>query len=327
MREESGLEHFSVQQLRSELIHRGVDLGLMVAPQASLETVDALKYFRSEQIYEVLRAKQLSIYGVDNRKDLYEIADPLIQRHSDGVVAIFNLNMLTPNGNGTSRIATRPFGSLRPLCPDEPFIDQPASVCDTGFLVARKIVLTAGHIVNLPHKYFVFGFRMTSATFPQVFDISDSQIYRGKRIIAANPGQPGSDDDFALIELDQVVTDYEDRVLTIRRTGRIKDGERVQVLGHPRGLPLKFADGARVTNNTNDSFFVANLDTYVGNSGSPVFNSSTHIVEGILVRGGERDFVHVGHCEKSLVCPVISDQPECSGEECMRVARIASLIP
>ena len=36
-------------------------------------------------------------------------------------------------------------------------------------------------------------------------------------------------------------------------------------------------------------YFTANLDTYRGNSGSPVFNAITHKVEGVLVRG-EQDF-------------------------------------
>ena len=74
--------------------------------------------------------------------------------------------------------------------------------------------------------------------------------------------------------------------------------------------------------NTADGYFVANLDTYGGNSGSPVFNSDTHEVEGILVRG-ERDFVQAGGCTVSLVCP----DTGCRGEDCTRVTRFASHVP
>ncbi|WP_420540401.1 S46 family peptidase (plasmid) [Paenibacillus polymyxa] len=63
--------------------------------------------------------------------------------------------------------------------------------------------------------------------------------------------------------------------------------------------PIKsgFAVGAAVRDNPPNAFFVANLDTYGGNSGSPVFNSDTHEVEGILVRGEDctrtTEFAHL----------------------------------
>ena len=87
------------------------------------------------------------------------------------------------------------------------------------------------------------------------------------------------------------------------------------VIGHPVGLPTKFADGANVRNNNNTSFFVCNLDTYGGNSGSPVFNSSTHELEGILVRG-ETDFIVTENgCRKSNVCPQNDPNLVCRGED------------
>ena len=63
------------------------------------------------------------------------------------------------------------------------------------------------------------------------------------------------------------------------------------------------------------AIFTANLDTYGGNSGSPVFNSETHEVEGILVRG-DTDFVPLGKCMVSAVCPTNG----CIGEDCTRVS-------
>ena len=69
-----------------------------------------------------------------------------------------------------------------------------------------------------------------------------------------------------------------------------------------------------------DAFFVANLDTYGGNSGSPVFNSDTHEVEGILVRG-EADFVQQGNCQVSLFARL-----QGAGEDCTRTTEIAQLL-
>jgi hypothetical protein len=83
------------------------------------------------------------------------------------------------------------------------------------------------------------------------------------------------------------------RPLAVRSAGRVAKGQPLFVIGHPNGLPTKFADGAQVRGNAHKDFFVANLDTYGGNSGSPVFNAVSLEVEGILVRG-ENDFVRRG---------------------------------
>ena len=66
---------------------------------------------------------------------------------------------------------------------------------------------------------------------------------------------------------------------------------------------MKIAFGNTYVRRSNDAgYFVANLDTYGGNSGSPVINAGTGILEGILVRG-ETDFIHQGTCFESYVVP------------------------
>ncbi|MCX5789575.1 MAG: hypothetical protein NTX64_13880, partial [Elusimicrobia bacterium] len=42
------------------------------------------------------------------------------------------------------------------------------------------------------------------------------------------------------------------------------------------------------------------VDSYGGNSGSPVFNADTGLIEGVMVRGQE-DFEDAGGCRKSKV--------------------------
>ena len=49
-----------------------------------------------------------------------------------------------------------------------------------------------------------------------------------------------------------------------RRIRNLEDDEDVFVIGHPSGLPLKFANGAQVRDNSPSSFFVANLETVIG---------------------------------------------------------------
>ena len=59
----------------------------------------------------------------------------------------------------------------------------------------------------------------------------------------------------------------------IRTDEKISDNAKVHVIGHPCGLPLKLGDNSIITDNNEHSYFVANLDTFGGNAGSPVFNS------------------------------------------------------
>ncbi|HEX6255800.1 MAG TPA: trypsin-like serine protease [Euzebyales bacterium] len=49
------------------------------------------------------------------------------------------------------------------------------------------------------------------------------------------------------------------------RFGKVPDNAAVHVIGHPSGLPKKYAPGAVVRDNAPTRFFRANLDTYGGN--------------------------------------------------------------
>lgn len=272
----------------------------------------------SEELIEKLRSVEKVIYGVDDRKEVYEITNLQIKDNINSVVALIRNDNIIDNGDGKSTIRTRIFGVARNLCGNEKFYNQPIAPFCSGFLVAKNIIATAAHCVenteDLENIRFVFGFRMSSENDgPSVIDNSD--IYKGESIVQRVFDDNGPD--WAIIKLNRnVVGDHKPVVL--RRSGKIGDNESIYVIGHPVGLPTKFADGANVRNNNNQSFFVANLDTYGGNSGSPVFNSSTHELEGILVRG-ETDFVVTENgCRKSNVCPQNDPDMVCRGEDCTR---------
>ena len=107
----------------------------------------------------------------------------------------------------------------------------------------------------------------------------------------------------------------------------LKKEDGVTVVGYPMGLPVKIAANGQVRS-LESSFFVANLDTYGGNSGSPVFNTlalvNGHlVVEGILVRG-EDDFLAISSpCRISKRCPVHG----CRGEDVVYADEFKSAIP
>ena len=319
------LEELPLEALLQELRSRETKAGNVSAKAEGAAGVvppavsGALAQFDDASIAAVVQGKQKGIYGTDNRIDVFQLASGPNLDDVDSVVALFESSAVIDNGNGTSSLQTQTFGTARNLCASERFRDQPIGAFCSGFLVAPRVIATAGHCVNAGNVTsirFVFGFRMSTAT-AAVTTIKNSEIYRGASIIGRR--EEGDGPDWALVLLDRAVTNH--RIARIRRVGKTADAQAVHVIGHPVGLPAKFADGATVRNNSPSAFFVANLDTYGGNSGSPVFNSITHEIEGVLVRG-ETDFVTSGGCNISLVCPTTG----CRGEDCTRTTEFAKLV-
>ena len=281
--------------------------------------VPELETVPTGQLIEALRDVQKVIYGTDDRLDMYQVTDAAHRTSADSVVMLVNAGDITANNNGTSTIATRNFGTAYNLCPTERFRDQPIAGFCSGFLVDPSFVATAAHCVEnatLANVRFVFGFQMRNATTAET-TVPTSEIYRGIRIIGRAIGNQGTD--WCVVQLDRPVLNH--RHVRMRRSGQIANNAGVYVIGHPVGLPKKWAGGAAVRDNTPARYFVANLDTYGGNSGSPVFNAATHDVEGILVRG-ETDFVFNGNCRVSNVVPANGGR----GEDCTRVSEFASLV-
>lgn len=319
------LNSVPVEELVNEVKRRarGSEKSFNKLHSVSADTKTLLSEIKTSVILSATIDRQKAIYGInggDDRKEIIELpVGSRIREDAGSVVALFEATKIANNGDGTSTLITENFGTKNRLCSKERFRDQPVGAFCSGFLVAPDVVATAGHCVDedsLTNTRFVFGFRMRDAQNARTV-IKNSEMYNGTELIDRKLDARGTD--WALVKLDRKVTNHQ--VLSIRRSGKIDNVQAVHVIGHPVGLPAKFADGAKVRTNTNSAFFVANLDTYGGNSGSPVFNSDTHEVEGILVRG-ETDFVAKGNCNVSLVCP----DTGCRGEECTRTTEFSHLL-
>ena len=311
----SKLSNYDQEEILEELHKRECEL------DSSAKDTRDLADYDDQTLQKELKRSQKLVYGVDDRQDLYQVADQNIQNLADGVVSLIDMQIINDNGDGTSTISTVPFRNSHNLCSGERFRDQPTGPNCSGFLVAPDIVATAGHCINqndLARTRFVFGFRMINENEAKVV-IPNSDIFQGIGLIVREEISTGAD--FALVRLDRPVTGHS--IVAIRRSGKIDDEEDVFVIGHPSGLPLKFANGAQVRDNSPSSFFTANLDTYGGNSGSPVFNEENGVVEGILVRG-DTDFVRtISGCRISNVCPTSG----CRGEDVTRTTEFADFVP
>ncbi len=227
------------------------------------------------------------IYGEDNRVDVFESTNSSYVELSKSTAAMISTSELRKSGN-TVKIGGTTLED-RGMCPDERFIKQPTTANCSGFLVSDKYLVTAGHCIENESdcsKYsWVFDYKVDHATQSEVV-VDKSAVYTCKKIMERSLDNTNKND-FAVIELDRAVTDR--RPLQFRTEGQIAKGDEVVVIGHPTGLPTKIADKAYVRSHQG-KYFVANLDTYGGNSGSAVFNAKTGVIEGILVRG-DNDYV------------------------------------
>lgn len=236
------------------------------------------------------------IYGDDDRVDVYASTNSMYVELSKSTAAMIPNRGVVDLGNGESAIKGRSLED-RGMCASERFAKQMTAANCSGFLVGDDLLVTAGHCITGQSRCdsykWVFDFKVDHEDQFEV-NVPSTSVYKCKEVIKTVLDR-STMDDYALIRLDRKVTDR--RALTFRRSGKIKRGENLVVIGHPTGLPTKIADGAAVKS-TNNVFFNANLDTYGGNSGSAVFNAKTGEVEGILVRGAT-DYVSRGGCRVS----------------------------
>ena len=230
------------------------------------------------------------IYGTDDRKDIYETTNALHLKLAKSTAGMVKKTMFTKGSlANTFDIKNAPsLERAEGVCPSEKFSQQPLAAMCTGFLVGPDTLVTAGHCFNsfdLPENVckdfaWVFDYNLKSATANPTKNLPISNIYSCKSVVAV---QRDALYDFAVIKLDRKVVGREP--LKYRTAGKIANTDPLVVIGHPTGLPTKVAAGGKVNFNNEMTRFSTNLDTFHGNSGSPVFNSSTGQVEGILIMG------------------------------------------
>lgn len=229
------------------------------------------------------------VIGSDDRVEYFE-ASPAVKEMADAVVAM--VMKKAPEGvQGDPPI---------PLCPGERFYGQPALAFCTGFLVGEDLVATAGHCIkkdSCSNTKFVFGFAVTELGAVPAGLGPDSETYSCKEVLVSRYTLKSREDDMALVRLDRPVRDR--KPLPLNTSGVMAaEGTPVITIGHFLGVPLKISlnGDVRVSTSLPETYrqvwFTTSLDTFPGNSGGPVINAVTGLVEGINVRSGGRTFPH-----------------------------------
>ncbi len=246
------------------------------------------------------------IYGADGRKDFYQInqVNPLATQLADASVALFmNPNFIQRDASGGVSIYDRIiYGNYYNLCQSEPFWSQPIGSNCSGLLVGPDLVATAGHCIEsqaaCENITFAFGYRMDAADSPRT-TLPANDVYGCAELVSQHyQGLPGHD--YALVRLDREVVGH--TPFPIQRTINLDNETPVVVGGHPKGLPWKYSDDARILSNSGSTYFLTSLDAYQGNSGSPVVREDTGEMVGILSFGTQANFWPSGSCNVSPQC-------------------------
>jgi V8-like Glu-specific endopeptidase len=296
---------------------RSHGLGMLLVLGAGL----ALGSCESVGPEEVGTYQMPTIYGAYDVQEFYQTTDPTAVQLFASDVGVFSRSdgSFTSSADGGYDIAMHPTldeykvsSTGYHLCDSEPFKNQPTPAYCSGFMVGPDLIATAGHCVSKGksclNTAFVFGFHMADAVTP-VLHVGDDDVYTCKSIVGR---VETTTNDWAVVRVDRPIVGHE--ALPLRRSGAVQSDSRVaglSVIGHPAGIPAKYADNATVKEAGNPYYFMANVDVYAGNSGSAVVSldatGALLYVEGILVRGNpDWDIVRDAsgaYCMVSNMCP------------------------
>ena len=256
------------------------------------------------------------VYGTDNRTDVYAHGDAALRALAQqATVALMNpsdFNATNPN-NVTFNAPT--LQQAQNLCSSQRFLSDPTPAFCSGTLIDDDLVLTAGHCITsasaCSSTRFVFKFYRPSATTLETVTTAD--IFSCQSIVVRQQGTVnGRNLDYAIVRIDRPATPRFSPAPVRAATGPLSAGQNVAVIGSGSGIPFKIDSGGSVRDPRAATldYFVATTDTFGGNSGSGVYETSGYTVAGILVRG-ETDYVSSGSCRVVNTCT----ETGCSGED------------
>lgn len=194
--------------------------------------------------------------------------------------------------------------------PELSWTQQSSAAFCSGVLIEPDLVLTAGHCVSSSEScenlVVVSGYQEDRAGDTPLKGVTCKKIER----VVNDLHQRGLD--YALVRLSEALTSKVE--LKLAETARVK--QSLYILGYPLGSYKKIGRGWLRELQNSPSVYVAEIDQFEGNSGSPVFSAKDHKFIGI-VSSGESDFIHdpdssvpkirycrKGECQGEFITPI-----------------------
>jgi V8-like Glu-specific endopeptidase len=261
-----------------------------------------------------------------NRIELAELnpsdsVDVRIRRNAQCVLGMVPNDKIVRQDDGTYKLDDRnKLGPTLGLCQTEKYWAQPTICHCTAFLVGDRYAVTAKHCFDeapLSEFTFIYGYEMLDRAGRLNPVLKANQVFRGLRFVNDSDLQ---NLDFVIIQLDRPALGRS--IPSFYKGGKVPTGVEVHSVGYPLGLPAKVARYATINRIDPPYHFFANLDTYQGNSGSPVFETGSGKLIGILV-GGVPDFSISGGCKISNECKDIN----CLGEKVLDIKYVLNYLP
>ena len=200
----------------------------------------------SSENFEAKQRSQQIIYEADDRRDAYDFpANSQTLKTSRAVGALVSQDKVVQHSDGHVELLGEPLREALNVCLDEKFAEQPSVAHCSATLVASDLVLTAGHCISessCADTRIVFGFEQASDD--TLAPLAGDDVYACGEVLSR---RLEGGDDFAWLRLDRPVVG---RLPAVLKTGPLplESGSEVWIAGHPSGLPLKIAEGARVEN-------------------------------------------------------------------------------
>jgi hypothetical protein len=266
---------------------------------------------------EVETVSQPVIFGADTRLEYGELTDPRMFRLADATAALFDESDVSCSA-GTCSLTTQPFEDAdtdegwKDLCDDVAFKGQEKGAFCTAFLVAPDLMATAGHCLGCTSggcppcddQKVIFGFTATAN------GTADTSVpYANRYTCVGTPaGRLTDEEDWAVFRIDRAA---EGRTpLIVNYSDKLLDDE-MMIAGNPDGLPMKVTRNGSIKHDSDPLWFGTNLDAFGGNSGSPVVDYRTGVVDGIHVRRPYAHYLAVSEgflnkCATENVCSATS---------------------
>lgn len=259
------------------------------------------------------------IYNTDTRQEIAaESPADIMHTIQKRTLAVINNANLFTQPSGDILFLPRHYGRAFKLCADERFYDQPSLPRCTASVIGKDLILTAGHCIsenNCRYTKFIADF-VLEENGENPIRTTTEKVFSCKSIVYENDNP---ELDVAIVLIDREFP-HSPLVLAEQPLTTL---DEILAVGFPSGLPMK-SSGLGPIRTVSHNMINAELETYGGNSGSPIFKKNSSLVEGILV-AGEDDFVlsEKEKCYRSNVC----NSSSCSGEDIISAQAIRSILP